>query len=163
MDGAFTYASAEASFSERSAMVREALRTNVNYQSFEEFSHRVTPNHIKHLKAGQVFVFGSNGKGEHIGGSSKLALDCFGAVMGQAEGLQGRSYAIDSMDGLEVLREQAVRFVVFAKEHPEYTFLVTAIGCGVAGYTPRQVAPLFVGAVDVENIWLPKEFWDELV
>jgi len=163
MDGAFTYASAEASFSERSAMVREALRTNVNYQSFEEFSHRVTPNHIKHLKSGQVFVFGSNGKGEHIGGSSKLALDCFGAVMGQAEGLQGRSYAIDSMDGLEVLREQAIRFVVFAKEHPEYTFLVTAIGCGVAGYTPRQVAPLFVGAVDVENIWLPKEFWDELV
>ena len=141
MDGAFTYASAEASFSERSAIVREALRT----------------------KSGQVFVFGSNGKGEHIGGSSKLALDCFGAVMGQAEGLQGRSYAIDSMDGLEVLREQAIRFVVFAKEHPEYTFLVTAIGCGVAGYTPRQVAPLFVGAVDVENIWLPKEFWDELV
>ena len=83
--------------------------------------------------------------------------------MGQAEGMQGNSYAINSMDGLKVLQEQAERFIHYAKEHPERTFLVTAIGCGIAGYTPSDVAPLFVKAVDVENIWLPKEFWDELV
>ena len=84
-------------------------------------------------------------------------------MVGQAEGMQGDSYAINSMDGLEVMREQVERFVHYAKEHPERTFLVTAIGCGIAGYSPRQVAPLFTKAVDVENIWLPKVFWDELV
>ena len=150
------------SAAERVKHVHDVLRKNKNYQEASEFSHRVTPEHINELRPGQVFVFGSNNRGSHSGGAAALALR-FGAVVGQAEGIQGNSYAIVSMDGLDVIREQAERFIHYAKEHPERTFLVTAIGCGVAGYTPEQVAPFFVKAVDVENIWLPKSFWDELV
>lgn len=148
---------------ERSTMIRNLLRSNKNYQSMEEFSHRVTPHKITSLKPGQVFVFGSNGQGAHMGGAAYAAVKNFGAIMGQAEGMQGDSYAINSMDGLEELKKEAERFVHYAKEHPERTFLVTAIGCGIAGYSASEVAPLFVKAVDVENIWLPKSFWDELV
>lgn len=147
----------------RFSKLRDLLRNNRNYQEAAEFAHRVTPERINKLKGGQVFVFGSNGMGAHYGGAAAQAVQQFGAVMGQAEGMQGDSYAINSMDGLEVMREQVERFVHYAKEHPERTFLVTAVGCGIAGYSPRQVAPLFTKAVDVENIWLPKVFWDELV
>ena len=143
--------------------IHDILRSNKNYQDMDEFSHRVTPSKIKTLRPGQVFVFGSNGMGSHGGGAALAAVKHFGAVMGQAEGMQGDSYAIDSMDGLEILKNQAERFIRYAKEHPERTFLVTAIGCGIAGYTPSEVAPLFLKAVDVENIWLPQSFWNELV
>ena len=148
---------------DRISRVQEMMRANKNYEEAGAFSHRVTPELIRALRPGQVFVFGSNGHGAHCGGAALAAVRHFGAVMGQAEGMQGDSYAINSMDGLKVLQEQAERFVHYAKEHPERTFLVTAIGCGIAGYTPREVAPLFVKAVDVDNIWLPQEFWDELV
>ena len=72
------------------------------------------------------------------------------------EGLQGQSYAIDTMDGFEVMKEQVGRFIESAKEHPELWFLVTEIGCGIAGYTPEEVAPLFAGAP--ENVILPASF-----
>ena len=83
--------------------------------------------------------------------------------MGQGEGLQGQSYAIPTMEGLGQLSKHIRTFVLFAKLHPEMTFLVTRIGCGSAGYSVENVAPLFVGAIDVENIWLPKDFWDDLI
>ena len=124
---------------------------------------RVTPEYITSLKPEEVFVFGSNAQGAHKGGTARIAADLFGAVMGQAEGMQGDSYAIVSTEGLAVLREQAEQFIRYAKAHPERTFLVTAIGCGSAGFAPCDVAPLLVKAVDVENIWLPKEFWNELI
>ena len=151
------------SVEERVRKVHDLLRENKNYQEASEFVHRVTPDKIKFLRPGQVFVFGSDGQGKHNGGAAHFAVKQFGAVVGQAEGMQGNSYAIDSMDGLDVLKEQAERFIRYAKEHPEHTFLVTAIGCGVAGYSPSEVAPLFVKAVDVDNIWLPQSFWNELV
>ena len=166
MDDAVCYcceAPAPMSAEERVKHIHNVLRENKNYQEASEFAHRVTPNHIKALKPGQVFVFGSNGMGAHGGGAALAAVKHFGAVMGQAEGMQGNSYAINSMDGLKVLQEQSERFIHYAKEHPERTFLVTAIGCGIAGYTPSDVAPLFVKAVDVENIWLPKSVCDEWV
>lgn len=147
----------------RTDAMRDILRNNNNYQEIGEFIHRMTPSRIDHLKKGQVFVFGSNSMGNHNGGAAKTAVKKFGAVMGQGEGLQGQSYAIPSMDGLDALKEHVRTFIAFAKEHPELTFLVTRIGCGVAGYKDTDVAPLFVGAVDVENVWLPKEFWDELI
>lgn len=147
----------------RIAAVHNALRNNKNYQEIGEFSHRITPDKIERLKKGQVFVFGSNSQGVHGGGASFVAMKKFGAVMGQGEGLQGQSYAIPSMGGLDALMKHVRTFISFAKEHPELTFLVTRIGCGSAGYTDEDVAPLFVSAVDVENIWLPKEFWNELI
>ncbi|MBQ9473947.1 MAG: hypothetical protein IJU81_06020 [Bacteroidales bacterium] len=128
-----------------------------------EFSHRITPNNITTLASGQIFVFGSNGAGHHGGGAARVAVERFGAIMGQGNGLQGQCYAINSMDGLAVLERNVDEFIAFAKQHPQLTFLVTRIGCGIAGYRPSEVAPLFIKAIDVENIWLPKDFWEEIV
>ena len=141
--------------------MKKLFKSKKNYQGMNEFAHRVTPDHIKHLKPGQIFVFGSNPEGTHTGGASLTALTQFGAVMGQGEGLQGQSYAIPTTHGM--MQRHIEHFIQFAKEHPELTFLVTRVGCGVAGHSVNEIAPLFVGAVDVENIWLPKEFWAELI
>lgn len=108
------------------------------------------------LEPGEVFVFGSNASGAHGGGAARQAYDSFGAVWGQAEGLQGRSYGIDSMSGLTVLEAQARRFLDFAVRHPELRFLLTEVGCGIAGYVPEQVAPLFRGAP--ANVVVPDAF-----
>ena len=67
----------------------------------------------------------------------------FGAVWGIGEGLQGKSYAIPTMEGLENLAPAIQRFTSFAKQHKELKFFVTAIGCGIAGYQPEEIAPLF--------------------
>lgn len=113
---------------------------------------------ITELDEGEIFVFGSNGFGAHNGGAAAMAVAKFGAIYGQAEGLQGQSYAINTMDGFEVMAEQVERFIEFAKEHPELKFLVTEIGCGIAGYSPEEVAPLFAGVP--ENVALPEVFCD---
>ena len=122
-----------------------------------------TPEQISELKADEVFVFGSNLEGMHGGGAAYTAYRKFGAIMGQGEGLQGRSYAIPTMGTMGETEVAVQNFIAFAKQHPELTFLVTQIGCGIAGYTPRDIAPLFMQAIHVENIWLPKEFWNELI
>jgi len=111
---------------------------------------------IEQLEPGEIFVFGSNGQGAHAGGAARFAHERFGAVWGQAEGLQGQSYAIDTMSGLDVFEKQAGRFIEFAREHPELRFLVTEVGCGIAGYTPEQVAPFFRDAPG--NVVLPESF-----
>ena len=123
-------------------------------------SKRITPPHITSLEDNETFVFGSNNAGIHDGGASECALENFGAIMGQPYGPQGRSYAIPT-DGPE-LQEIAVSilgFISYAKNHPELLFLVTAIGCGTAGYSVREIAPLFLDAISVPNICLPAEFW----
>ena len=112
--------------------------------------------YITELDEGEIFVFGSNGMGAHLGGAAATAVAKFGAIYGQAEGLQGQSYAINTMDGFEVMAEQVARFIEFAREHPELKFLVTEIGCGIAGYSPEEVAPLFKDAP--ENVVLPEAF-----
>ena len=77
-------------------------------------------------------------------------------VMGQGVGLQGQSYAIPTMQGgVETIRPYVDEFIHFAKEHQELTFLVTRIGCGIAGFTDEEIAPLFADAHGVENIVLP--------
>lgn len=111
---------------------------------------------IEQLRPDEVFVFGSNASGAHGGGAARFAYERFGAVWGQAEGLQGQSYGIDTMSGLEVFAEQAARFLEFAREHPELRFLLTEVGCGIAGYTPAQVAGFFAGAP--ENVVMPESF-----
>ena len=115
---------------------------------------------IEALQPDAVFVFGSTAHGAHGGGAARFAYDRFGAVWGQAEGLQGQSYGIDTMSGLSVFEEQAGRFVAFAAEHPELRFLMTEVGCGIAGYTPEQVAGFFRGAPG--NVVLPESFVEVL-
>ena len=112
---------------------------------------------ITELDQNEIFVFGSNGQGAHMGGAAATAVNKFGAVMGQAEGLQGQSYAIDTMDVVEVMNDQIHRFIEFVAKHPELTFYVTEIGCGIAGYTPDQVAPFFEKAT--YNVILPDSFY----
>ena len=111
---------------------------------------------IESLEPHEVFVFGANAGGAHSGGAARLAHDRFGAVWGQSEGLQGQSYGIDTMSGRAVFEEQARRFIGFASEHPELRFLVTEVGCGIAGYTPEQVAGFFSEAP--ANVVLPESF-----
>ena len=123
---------------------------------------RVTPEYISELQPNEVFVFGSNVRGKHYGGAAAFAVKRFGAVMGQGEGLQGQSYAIPTMEGMDNMRAAVERFIAFANEHPELTFLVTPIGCGIAGYTPEDVAPLFAEAKNLDNVHLPNSFWNSL-
>ena len=121
---------------------------------------RITPDMITRLAPNEVFVFGSNEQGLHYGGAAKAAVENFGAIMGQGNGLQGKSYAIPSMSGIGVMGEYVKEFCEFAKANPEKRFLVTEIGCGIAGYSIGEVAPLFECCRDVENVTLPASFWD---
>ena len=124
---------------------------------------RITPSWVIQLNENQIFVFGSNTRGIHDGGASFTAVHYFGAIVGQAEGIQGKSYAIPT-DGttLEEIQAAVKRFIVFAQSHPNLIFLVTEIGCGTAGYHPMEIAPMFIDAVSVPNIYLPKQFWKHI-
>lgn len=117
------------------------------------------PVFITELKPNEIFVFGSNLQGAHGGGAAYIAHEKFGAIWGHGVGLQGQSYAIPTMQGgVETIEPYVKEFIRFAKEHPEYTYLVTRIGCGIAGFTPKEIAPLFYHAMDVKNIILPEDF-----
>lgn len=121
-------------------------------------AYRITPERISSLQPGQIFVFGSNHFGHHAGGAARFALDHFGAEWGNGEGLQGQSYAIPTMEGLPSTRAAVDRFIAFARQHQQYTFLVTPIGCGIAGYTAQDIAPFFADAKDLPNVYLPESF-----
>ena len=118
-----------------------------------------TPKKISKLRENEIFVFGSNLNGYHAGGAARVAIDKFGAVWGQGVGLQGQSYAIPTMQGgVETIKPYVDEFYRFAVKHPEYKFLVTRIGCGITGFTPEEIAPLFTSAVELNNVVLPKDF-----
>ena len=123
------------------------------------YSRPYTPEYITVLKPNEVFVFGSNLQGMHSGGAAWIAHEKFGAIWGQGVGFQGQSYAIPTMQGgVKTIEPYVKEFIAFAKAHAEYTFLVTPIGCGIAGFTAKEIAPLFYYAMDVENIILPEDF-----
>ena len=125
------------------------------------YNREYTPERISELKPNEIFVFGSNLAGSHGGGAALLAYRKFGAIWGQGVGLQGQSYGIPTMQGgVETIKPYVDEFIKFAKQHPEYKFLVTKIGCGIAGFTEEEIAPLFKAALDVDNVILPKEFDD---
>ena len=118
-----------------------------------------TPEQISELKADEVFVFGSNLEGMHGGGAAFAAWKKFGAVMGCGVGLRGQSYAIPTMQGgVETIEPYVSSFISYAKGHPELFFYVTRIGCGIAGFRDKEIAPLFSEAVDLENVCLPESF-----
>ncbi|MCR4995308.1 MAG: hypothetical protein K6A32_08070 [Bacteroidales bacterium] len=126
-------------------------------------SNRITPELITQLGDNEIFVFGSNLAGMHGGGAAYVALKKFGAKLGQGVGLQGQSYGIPTMQGgVETIAPYVDEFILFAREHPELHFLVTRIGCGIAGFDAEDIAPLFEGAKKIENISLPMDFWKVL-
>lgn len=108
----------------------------------------------------KIFCFGSNLHGWHDGGAARYAVEHHGAIYGQGVGLQGDSYAIPTMMSLNKIKPYVEDFINFAKLHSDWEFQVTAIGCGIAGYTPQQIAPMFKDAPD--NCILPKEFKEVL-
>ena len=124
---------------------------------------RFSPERIESLRADEIFVSGSNRQGWHCGGAAAYARQRFGAVWGEGIGRTGQCYAIPTMDGsVEKIRPYVEEFIVYAEAHPELTFLVTEIGCGIAGYTVTQIAPLFSAALDLPNVLLSQRFVEYL-
>lgn len=124
---------------------------------------RISSENITSLQPDEIFVFGSNLAGLHGGGAARFAMQRFGAVWGQGVGLQGQSYAIPTMQGgVETIKPYVDDFVDFARKNPHLKFLVTEIGCGIAGFTPEQIAPLFTRAAGLDNVWLPARFLEVL-
>lgn len=99
-----------------------------------------------------IFVFGSNLAGVHGAGAAKEALENFGAEWGIGEGMTGRAYALPTKDeniqtrSLNDVQASVNSFLDLAVMHPKQEFFVTAIGCGLAGFTPEQIAPMFKDA-----------------
>lgn len=120
---------------------------------------KFTPNRISSLAEDEIFVFGSNLDGHHYGGAARIAEEKFGAIFGQGIGLQGQSYAIPTMQGgVETIAPYVNEFIEFAKSNPDQFFYVTRIGCGIAGFTDEEIAPLFKNARELKNVCLPKTF-----
>jgi hypothetical protein len=122
-----------------------------------------TPEFITQLAENEVFVFGSNLLGLHGGGAARIANQKFGAKWGVGVGSTGQCYAIPTMHGgVDVIAPYVNDFVAYAKAHPQQHFLVTRIGCGIAGFTDEQMAPLFKGVMGLTNVSLPK-YWIEIL
>lgn len=124
-----------------------------------------TPEKITHLKPNQIFVFGSNESGRHGKGAAKMAHDKFGAVYGVGFGRTGQCFAIPTKDWvlstlpLKSIHHYVQRFMDYARANKSLEFLVTKIGCGLAGYSAKEIALMFLDAPS--NCILPKEFTDE--
>lgn len=126
---------------------------------------RISPDEITKLEKNEIFVFGSNLSGFHGAGAAHLALS-WGAKYGNGIGLQGKTYAIPTKDEnikalpIYIIKQHVDKFITTAQFYPELKFLVTQIGCGLAGYTPQEIGPLFKDCLNIKNIYLPKLFWD---
>ena len=131
---------------------------------------RVSAKYIDKLADNEIFVFGSNTQGAHGGGAARMAMN-FGAIYGKPFGLQGKTFAIPTVDytksgkmSIETIKEYVDKFLDFAKENKDKKFLVTEIGCGIAGFKISDIAPLFKEALkdEYDNIYLPQSFIDYL-
>lgn len=127
----------------------------------------ITPEHITTLSVNEIFVFGSNILGRHGAGAALTAKRLFGAQQGVGSGPTGRCYAIPTKDQhmqslpVPLIASLVWDFLRYTYEKPHLNFLVTKIGCGLAGYNPKEIGPLFfVDDAPRKNLWLPKEFWE---
>ena len=116
----------------------------------------------------EIFVFGSNLLGIHKRGAALTALEKHGAILGQGIGLQGSSYAIPTKEtprrslGIISINKFVADFLSYAAYTPEHTYSVTKIGCGLAGWRPQDIAPMFYLVRHMGNVKIPQEFLDEL-
>jgi len=125
-------------------------------------NERISPKWIDKLNENEIFVFGSNLQGFHGGGAARLAMH-WGAIWGNGTGIQGQTYAIPTMQGgIETMKPYVDDFLKFAQTHPELNFIVTEIGCGIAGFTVKEIAPLFKEAASESNVFLPRSFYEVL-
>jgi hypothetical protein len=130
------------------------------------YKNRITNNNITELKENEIFVFGSNESGRHGKGAAKTAMK-WGAKYGQAKGLQGKTYGIPTVNS-SISNKLSLNRIDFylqlfyqdCVKYPNLTFLVTEIGCGLAGWSVKDIAPLFDEFAELENVHLPKSFWN---
>lgn len=123
-----------------------------------------SPDIITELEDNDIFVFGSKPDGRHIGGASRIAVTKFGAREGLGEGFSGQSYAIPVHRHRKYLMREAIqRFILFAKDNPQFSFFVLPVGCGNAGMNPKDVAFMFFDALFLNNVFLPKLFLEEIL
>ena len=151
-------------FESSGSLMCEEEKSNVfseNFKIVDRSVIRVSSDKIEKLSENEIFVFGSNLAGKHIGGAARQAFRNFGAEWGVGNGPTGRSYAIPTMfhGRIDDIAPYIDEFIKYAKNHPEQKFLVTKIGCGVAGFKPSDIAPLFMPAAYLINVYLPAEFW----
>lgn len=123
-------------------------------------ARRIILKEITELSMCEVFVFGSNLEGKHYGGAARTAYEKFGAEWGVGTGPTGKSYAIPTMHGgVKDIKPYVDEFIEYARNHPNNRFLLTRIGCGIAGFKDRQIAPLFKEAWKLPNVNFPKEWY----
>ena len=125
---------------------------------------RVSAKHIDKLEDDEVFVFGSNTEGMHAGGAARMAMN-WGAIYGKAFGLQGKTFAIPTVDytrsgkmSVDEIKKYVDEFLDFTIKNKDKKFLVTEIGCGIAGFKVSEIAPLFRKALEYSNVYLPERF-----
>ena len=131
-----------------------------NEKPAKDMRSRTTPEHVTSLDADEIFVFGSNLEGMHQSGAARTAMQ-WGAVMGQGVGLQGQTYAIPTMfSTVQEIKPYVDDFIYFAENHSELRFLVTKIGCGIAGFDQLDMAHLFIKVLEknIKNICIPEDF-----
>ena len=130
----------------------------------QKIHKRLAPNHITELSKCEIFVFGSNLEGQHMGGAARYAYDHFGAEWGNGAGPQGRCYAIPTMHGpLSAIKPYVDDFIEYARQHPMNRFLLTRVGCGIAGFKDKDMAPLFLEAFKLPNVSFPDEWIIQLI
>ncbi len=156
----------EACMSIADRKMSRSMRNKETSWFFDEskIADRITPETITQLAPNEILVFGSNPQGNHDRGSAKVAATQFGAIMGQAEGPQGRCYAIPTK-GVDIhdIRKAVERFVNYATSHPDQKFLVTGLGSGYFGLNTKDIAELFLFVQSTKNICLPKKFWKQIL
>lgn len=117
---------------------------------------------VKSLPENTVFVFGSNMAGHHAGGAARTAQERFGALNGVGRGWSGQSFAIPTMNEhlqqmpLSQIQHYIDDFKIYTKNHPKNIYFLTSIGCGIAGYTVEEIAPMFKGIS--HNVIFPQSF-----
>lgn len=122
-------------------------------------NHHFSPAFISELSQCEIFVFGSNLQGLHGGGAARIAHQSFGAKWGEGDGPTGQCYAIPTMHGgIEAIKPYVEKFITYAKAHPMNRFLLTRIGCGIAGFKDAEIAPLFKEALNIPNIAIPRKW-----
>jgi hypothetical protein len=131
----------------------------------DKMQNKITPENITRLKPNEIFVFGSNYDGRHGKGAALTALKKFGAKPGHGVGLMGQSYGLATVGhrlkklGLEAIDLQVHKFLRCAASHPDLEFLVTQVGCGLAGHKVKDIAPMFFKYGITENVSLPECFY----
>lgn len=124
---------------------------------------KVYEGFIYELEKNEIFVFGSNEGGRHGKGAAKIARK-FGAIYGVGEGIQGQTYGIPTKDKklfvlkLSKIKKYVKRFIKYVKKNKDKQFIITKIGCGLAGFSEKEIAPLFEELIDYENVSMPKGF-----